>query len=85
MAAHPARPHPEQDRGPDQTEPAYAEDGEDMWRHRNARMRCRTCMWYAAKTAEVGRCRCHAPTMMGYPVVFPMDWCGDHKLDESAP
>ena len=30
-----------------------------------------------------GRCRRHAPTMMGYPAVFEMDWCGDHKLDEN--
>jgi len=32
----------------------------------------------------VGRCRRHAPTMNGYPVVFELDWCGDHKLDENA-
>lgn len=31
---------------------------------------------------NVGRCRRHAPTMSGYPVVFVNDWCGDHKLDE---
>ena len=31
----------------------------------------------------VGRCRKHAPTMNGYPVVFMNDWCGDHKLDET--
>ena len=28
----------------------------------------------------VGRCRRHAPTMEGYPVVYAGDWCGDHKL-----
>jgi hypothetical protein len=27
-----------------------------------------------------GRCRKHAPTLQGWPVVFPTDWCGDHKL-----
>lgn len=32
---------------------------------------------------ELGRCRRHAPTMNGYPVVFTSDWCGDHKLDEN--
>ena len=32
---------------------------------------------------RVGRCRRHAPTMNGYPVVFRNDWCGDHKLDET--
>ena len=36
------------------------------------------------KTAyNLGRCRRHAPTMNGYPVVFVNDWCGDHKLDET--
>ena len=32
---------------------------------------------------EVGRCRRNAPTMKGYPVVYPTDWCGEHKLDET--
>ena len=31
---------------------------------------------------KVGRCRRHAPTMNGYPVVYITDWCGDHKIDE---
>lgn len=61
----------------------------DPWVHRSSGMRCRTCMFYARKEsdrptmAEVGRCRRHAPTMGGYPAVFPSDWCGDHKLDET--
>lgn len=59
----------------------------DNWEHRSAKMKCRTCMWFVLKaspatTADVGRCRRHAPTMNGYPVVFDDDWCGDHKLDE---
>ena len=33
--------------------------------------------------SRVGRCRRHAPTMNGYPVVFVQDWCGDHKLNEN--
>ncbi len=32
---------------------------------------------------KLGRCRRHAPTMNGYPVVFVNDWCGDHKVDEN--
>lgn len=36
------------------------------------------------KAPLMGRCRRHAPTMAGYPVVFEHDWCGDHKLDENA-
>jgi len=63
----------------DKTKPA---DSRDPWEHRAAGMRCATCMWFIAKAA-LGRCRRHAPTMSGYPVVFPTDWCGDHKLDET--
>jgi hypothetical protein len=63
----------------------------DPWAHRSAKMMCRTCMWYVAKAAPrpsalivaLGRCRRHAPSMNGYPVVYPADWCGDHKLDET--
>lgn len=67
----------------------------DPWVHRSENMSCATCMWYVRKQAaspalepgrflpEVGRCRRHAPTMGGYPVVYATDWCGDHKLDET--
>lgn len=61
----------------------------DNWIHREHRMRCRSCMWFAYKVdneghfTAIGRCRRHAPTMSGYPVVFVTDWCGDHKLDET--
>lgn len=67
----------------------------DPWKHRSAGMRCQTCMWFAAKVAapaqtsepdprgQIGRCRRHAPSMGGYPVVFATDWCGDHRLDET--
>jgi hypothetical protein len=54
-------------------------------------MRCKTCIWFVEKHTEtqpdergnIGRCRRHAPTMGGFPVVFSSDWCGDHRLDES--
>lgn len=64
----------------------------DPWKHRSNGMKCQTCMWYAQKETivalkedqiKIGRCRRHAPTMNGYPVVYPLDWCGDHKLDET--
>lgn len=58
----------------------------DPWAHRSAGMRCRSCMWFAPKAGavkEFGRCRRHAPTMNGFPAVFGVDWCGDHKLDEA--
>ena len=75
------------------TDPAPAPD---PWKHRGVGMRCITCMWFVKKdrapkehgtgriydNGTVGRCRRHAPTMNGYPVVFTNDWCGDHKLDE---
>jgi len=69
--------------------------GSDPWKYRSAGMKCRTCMWNVAKSVvvnphapetdrgRIGRCRRHAPTMSGYPVVFETDWCGDHKLDET--
>jgi hypothetical protein len=62
----------------------------DPWKHRSAGMRCQTCIWFVLKElatttgkSSVGRCRRHAPTMGGYPVVFMTDWCGDHRLDEN--
>ncbi|ATW62735.1 hypothetical protein SCBWM1_gp51 [Synechococcus phage S-CBWM1] len=56
----------------------------DPWQGRSQHMRCKTCMWFAPKAGEIGRCRRHAPTMSGFPVVFTNDWCGDHKLNEEA-
>jgi hypothetical protein len=69
----------------------------DPWVHRSQGMRCKTCIWYVEKQTQrigtsdsdvnplntIGRCRRHAPTMNGYPVVFVNDWCGDHRLDEN--
>lgn len=70
----------------------------DLWIHRSKRMRCTTCMYFVIKRTtsdspvevapviergHIGRCRRHAPTMSGYPVVFESDWCGDHKLNEN--
>lgn len=57
----------------------------DRWKGRGVAMSCSTCMWFVVKAGLVGRCRRHAPTMSGYPVVFQGDWCGDHKLDEVRP
>lgn len=54
----------------------------DPWQHRSINMFCSTCMWYVQKSGKVGRCRRHAPSMNGYPVVYENDWCGDHKVDE---
>lgn len=61
----------------------------DPWIYRSEGMRCKTCIWFVPKQSnnkigyDLGRCRRHAPTMNGYPVVFVNDWCGDHRLDEN--
>jgi len=70
------------------SKPTTACASPDPWKHRSCGMQCRTCMWCIEKqvtegSRRVGRCRRHAPTMNGYPVVFMDDWCGDHKLDEN--
>lgn len=44
-------------------------------------MCCATCMYCSPKKDEKGRCRRHAPSMQGYPVIYLNDdWCGDHKV-----
>lgn len=61
----------------------------DPWKHRSEGMRCKTCIWFVPKQPnnklgyDLGRCRRHAPTMGGYPVVYLNDWCGDHRIDEN--
>jgi hypothetical protein len=60
-----------------------ADEVQDFWRHRSGTMRCRTCIFWAVKGQGLGRCRRHAPTLSGWPAVFALDWCGDHKLDET--
>lgn len=57
----------------------------DPWEHRTIGLRCATCMWFVQKPTGDGRCRRHAPTMGGYPVVMPDDWCGDHRISGVLP
>ena len=71
----------------------------DKWKNRSKGIQCRTCMHFVEKTSDgrpgnqdddpatenkIGRCRRHAPTMSGFPVVFTEDFCGDHKLNENS-
>jgi len=72
---------------------------EDPWANRSSKMKCRSCMWFVGKATArdasfeeygeelepvIGRCRKHAPVVLvGYPVVYPHDWCGDFKMDEN--
>ena len=56
---------------------------QDPWMNRKQGMICKTCIYFVRKgETKIGRCRRHAPTMKGFPVVFENDWCGDHKLSE---
>ena len=60
----------------------------DNWKNRKELARCTSCMYYVGKVNMegqmlVGRCRKNAPTMTGFPVVFPTDFCGNHKLNEN--
>lgn len=60
----------------------------DPWAQRTTLMQCQTCIYYVPKLSadskhRIGRCRKSAPTHEGYPAVFPIDWCGKHKLDEN--
>lgn len=55
----------------------------DKW-DRKTDFGCSSCMFYVPKIEHAegdseGRCRRSAPTMKGYPVVFSVDWCGEHK------
>lgn len=91
------KPHailpPEAFVGLEQNAKTPPQPSEDPWVHRSKGMRCRSCMWFVGKPSNgggidpvrgpIGRCRRHAPSMNGYPVVFITDWCGDHKLDEN--
>lgn len=63
------------------------EEKHDPWANKNKCMKCKTCRTFILKEGTkkgIGRCRKHAPTLGGFPVVFIDDWCGDHKLDENA-
>jgi len=56
----------------------------DNWGDRKKLMVCGRCMFFVpkGKGPVVGRCRKHAPTCEGWPVMFRTDFCGDFKLDE---
>lgn len=55
----------------------------DKW-DRKTDFCCASCAYYAPKNPGIGRCRRHAPTMAGYPVVYPYnDWCGDHRVGDN--
>lgn len=67
---------------------------EDNWKHRSKSMLCKTCMFFIVKKKDkefeqgsndnrLGRCRKNAPTISGWPAIFELDWCGNHKLDEN--
>jgi hypothetical protein len=71
--------------------PRCATPRPDNWKYRSSGVLCHTCMYFVEKPrineahrpdVSTGRCRRHSPTLSGWPVMKPSDWCGDHKLDE---
>jgi hypothetical protein len=59
----------------------------DNWSD-NSTCKCQTCRFYVLKassgTRPIGRCRRRCPVVeIGYPAVYPTDWCGEHKIDEN--
>lgn len=51
----------------------------DNWKNKVQEMQCRTCAFYVQF-----RCRRNAPTIHGFPPVYPTDWCGNHRLDKTT-
>lgn len=86
-----SRPEPMAFGGPEvmRQEAQIAKKSADPWIHRSDNMLCKKCIWFVPKQPnnkigyDLGRCRRHAPTISGYPVVFVNDWCGDHRIDEN--
>lgn len=50
----------------------------DNWTEKVSEMTCQTCAFYVSF-----RCRRNAPTINGFPAVYPTDWCGNHRLDKT--
>lgn len=50
----------------------------DNWKDQSTFV-CDTCMYFKNM-----RCRRNAPTMKGFPAVYPTDWCGDHKISKAT-
>jgi hypothetical protein len=54
----------------------------DNWKNRSIEMLCKTCLYYVPKNEIIGRCRFNPPTLKGFIPVYPIDWCGQHRLNE---
>ncbi len=50
----------------------------DNWDLTTGTRICVNCEYYINM-----RCRRHAPTLAGYPAVYPDDWCGDFKFEKT--
>ena len=72
----------EEDCNNNDCEPVCDSNRIDNWGNKST-LKCLTCNYFVKKngpTFNIGRCRRHAPTLNGWPVVYISDWCGDHKM-----
>lgn len=44
-------------------------------------LRCINCLWHSGGEYR-GHCRRNAPGPNGWPIVFALDWCGEHTPDK---
>ena len=52
------------------------------------RLKCFNCIFFEGKEdatgfIQVGRCIRNAPTIRGFPIMLPNQYCGEHRLDEN--
>jgi len=52
------------------------------------KLRCFNCVFFEGKEdatgfIQVGRCIRNAPTIRGFPIMLPNQFCGEHRLDEN--
>jgi hypothetical protein len=44
--------------------------------HFHDSLTCSNCHWHTG--GHVGHCRRNSPGPRGFPIVYPLDWCGEY-------